>query len=128
MIKEFKEFIAKGNVIDLAVAVVMGTAFAAVVKSFTDGILMGILGAVGGKPTFDDYALDLHGSRIAYGTFLTALVNFLIVALAMFFVIKGVNKLQNFRKTPEEEAADEANEIELLTEIRDALVAGGAPR
>jgi large conductance mechanosensitive channel len=123
MIKEFKEFISKGNVVDLAVAVIIGAAFAVIVKSFTDGILMPLIGAVGGKRSFDEYVLTINGSNILWGSFITAVVNFLIVAVALFVIVKAVNKMQDFRKTAEEEAEDEATELELLTEIRDLLVA-----
>lgn len=122
MIKEFKEFIAKGNVIDLAVAVVIGAAFATIVKAFTDGILMPLLGTVGGKPSFNDYKLTINGSDILWGSFLTAVVNFLIIAFAVFLVVKAINKAQNLRKKgTEEETEAEATEIELLGEIRDLL-------
>ncbi len=122
MLKEFKEFISRGNVIDLAVAVVIGTAFAAIIKAFTDAILMPILGIFGGKPDFP-YSIGINGSEIRWGVFLTAVVNFLIVGFALFIVVKTVNKMQSFRKKEEEAEEAEATEIELLTEIRDLLVA-----
>ena len=124
MIKEFKEFIARGNVVDLAVAVIIGAAFGAVVASFANGILMNLVAAVFGKPNFDSLTFTLGKGVIEYGKFLTALVNFLIVALAMFLVVKAINTMQNFRKRDQEEAEAEATEIELLTQIRDALVVG----
>lgn len=123
MIKEFKEFIARGNVVDLAVAVIIGAAFGAVVASFANGILMNLVAAVFGKPNFDSLTFTLGKGVIEYGKFLTALVNFLIVAVAMFLVVKAINAMQNFRQREQEEAEAEATEIELLTEIRDALVA-----
>lgn len=125
MIKEFREFINRGNVVDLAVAVVVGAAFTGVVTAFTDGILKPLLAAVGGNAEFT-YSFKLRGTEIPYGLFLTAVLNFLIVAFAMFLVVKAVNKAQNFRRTPEEEAADEVTELQLLTEIRDALVQKGS--
>jgi len=118
-----KEFIARGNVVDLAVAVIIGAAFGAVVASFANGILMNLVAAVFGKPNFDSLTFTLGKGVIEYGKFLTALVNFLIVAIAMFLVVKAINTMQNFRKREHEEAEAEATEIELLTEIRDALVA-----
>ena len=123
MIKEFKEFISRGNVVDLAVAVVLGAAFTAVVTSFANGILMNIVAAIFGKPTFDDLTFTLGSGVIEYGRFLTTVVNFLIVAVAMFLVVKAINTLQGFRRRDEEAAEAEATEIELLTQIRDALVA-----
>jgi large conductance mechanosensitive channel len=123
MIKEFKEFILRGNVLDLAVAIVVGTAFVAVVNAFANGVLLAFVAAIFGKPNFDDLTFTVGEGIIRYGTFLTALVNFLIVAVAMFLIIKTVNHLSALRKKEEEEA-DEPTEVELLTEIRDALVAG----
>lgn len=121
MIKEFKEFIARGNVMDLAVAVVIGAAFTQVVNSFANNILMQIIAAIGGQPDFSALTLTVNDAEIGYGIFITAIVNFVIVAFAMFMVIKGINKLQNLRSKPEE-AADEPTELELLTQIRDALM------
>jgi large conductance mechanosensitive channel len=120
MLKEFRDFINRGNVIDLAVAVVIGTAFAAVTASFTNDVLMQILAAIGGEPDFDALSIDISDTPIYYGRFLTALVNFLIVAFAMFLVVKAINAMQNLRKQ-EEEAAAEPTEVELLAEIRDLL-------
>lgn len=128
MIKEFKEFITKGNVVDLAVAVIIGAAFAAIVTSFTNDILGGILGAVGGKPNYNDLVLNVGSGTIKYGSFLTAIVNFLIVALALFVVVKAMNRMQQMRKTAEEAEEQKETELELLAQIRDAVVlqAGGA--
>jgi large conductance mechanosensitive channel len=123
MIKEFKEFVLRGNVLDLAVAVIIGAAFVAVVNAFANGVLLAFVAAIFGKPNFDDLTFTVGKGVIQYGTFLTAVVNLLIVAFAMFLVIKAVNHLTALRKKEEEEA-DEPTEVELLTEIRDALVAG----
>jgi large conductance mechanosensitive channel len=120
MIKEFKEFITRGNVVDLAVAVVIGGAFTLVVNSFVKDILMQIIGAIGGKPDFTALSFKLNGTPILYGNFLTVLINFLIVALAIFIVIKAVNTMSKLRKPSTVDVA-EATEIDLLTEIRDAL-------
>lgn len=124
MIKEFKEFIAKGNVVDLAVAVILGAAFGVIVKSFTDDILGGILGAIGGKPNYSDLTLAVGNGAIRYGSFLTAVLNFLIVALTLFVVVKAINRLQQLRKSQEDDQAQKETELELLTQIRDALVPG----
>ena len=122
MIKEFKEFVAKGNVVDLAVAVILGAAFGLIVKSFTDDILGGILGAIGGKPDFSSLTLTVGNGTIKYGSFLTTLLNFLIVALALFVVVKAINRMQQLRKSREEEEEQKETELELLAQIRDALV------
>lgn len=120
MFKEFKEFIARGNVVDLAVAVVIGAAFTAVVTSFSNDILMQVLAIFGGQPDFSEYTITINDAEIRWGSFVTALVNFLIIGLAMFLVVKAINTLASLRQREQEEA--EATEIELLTEIRDALV------
>jgi len=127
--KEFKEFITRGNVIDLAVAVVIGAAFTAVVNSFANDVLMQIVAAIFGKPDFNEITFALGDSEIQIGKFITALVNFLIVAFAMFLVIKAINTMQRLRRRQVEEAAVEAEltEIELLAEIRDALVRRNEP-
>lgn len=123
---EFKEFIMRGNVVDLAVAVVVGTAFTQVVNSFAKDILMQIVGIFTGKPDFSSLHVTINNSTINYGSFLTALVNFLIVAVAMFLVIKGINAMQGLHRRDEVEEEHEVTEIELLTQIRDALQAPSA--
>lgn len=120
MIKEFKEFIMRGNVVDLAVAVIIGAAFTAVVNSFANDVLMQLIAAVFGKPNFNDISILVGDTEIYYGRFITALINFLIVAFVVFIVVKGINKLQNLRTKEEEEALEET-EVELLAQIRDAL-------
>lgn len=85
MLKGFRDFILRGNVVDLAVAVIIGGAFGAVVTAFTKGIVMQLVAAVIKTPDFDKLAFDLHGTPINYGTFLTATLNFLIVATVIYF-------------------------------------------
>ncbi len=121
ILTEFKEFIMRGNVVDLAVAVVVGTAFASLIKSFSSDVLMRVIGIFGATPNFNDLHLTINDSQIDYGNFLTNLVNFLVVALAMFLVIKSINSMQNLRRRDEVEEEHELTEIELLTQIRDAL-------
>lgn len=121
MIKEFKEFILKGNVLDLAVAVVIGAAFTAVVNALVTKILMPIVGIIFGKPTFDDALIvTINDSQILFGSFVTAVINFLIIGLAMFVVVKVANKMMSLRKKSELEEA-EITEVDLLAEIRDLL-------
>jgi large conductance mechanosensitive channel len=126
MIKEFKAFIMRGNIVDLAVAVILGLAFAAVVDAFTDGVLMALIAAIVGKPNFDSVILDIGDGHILIGTFLTALVNFLIVAFVLFMTLKALEKAMNMGKSKAETEAAEAtpaptDEAVLLTEIRDLL-------
>lgn len=119
MIKGFKEFISKGNVIDLAVAVVIGTAFAPIISALTDHILMPLIAAIFGQPNFDTVGqFTINNAEISPGVLITAVVNFLIVAAALyFFVVTPMNKLNRKEEAVE---APEAS-VELLTEIRDLL-------
>ena len=119
MLKEFRDFLLRGNVVDLAVAVVIGAAFAALVNSLVADVLTPIIGAIVGKPDFSNLNFTINGSEFNYGNFLNALIAFLSVAAAVFFfVIKPMNTLNRLRGASSEEVA---NEIELLTEIRDEL-------
>ncbi|GAA1342591.1 large conductance mechanosensitive channel protein MscL [Arthrobacter roseus] len=122
MLKGFKEFMMKGNVVDLAVAVVIGTAFAAVVKALVDSVLMPLISMLFGTPNFDDF---LVFGQVKFGVFLTAVVTFVLVAAAVYFVVVlPMNKMIERRNrrlgiVEEEEAIDP--QILLLTEIRDSL-------
>ena len=102
MVNEFKQFILRGNVIDLAVAVVIGAAFGAIVTSLVENIITPIIGAVGGQPDFSGLSLTLNGSEIRYGAFLNALISFLIIAAVIFFlVVRPLNALmQRFKTEP----------------------------
>ena len=123
MIKGFKDFLLRGNVVDLAVAVVIGIAFGAVIKAFSSGIIGGILGAIGGSPNFDGAGFTVNKSLINIGGVVTELINFTIVAAAVYFlVVVPVNKLNERRKRGEEPALEAPSEdIVLLQEIRDLL-------
>ena len=119
MIKEFRDFLLRGNVVDLAVAVVIGAAFAALVNSLVADVLTPIVGAIIGKPDFSNLNFTINGSEFNYGNFLNALIAFLSVAAAVFFfVITPMNTLNRLRGASSEE---EASELELLAEIRDEL-------
>ncbi len=87
MLKGFRDFILRGNVMDLAVAVIIGAAFTAIVTALTANIINPLLGAVIGKPNFDYLVLHLHGGEIKYGTFLTAIINFLLIASVVYFLL-----------------------------------------
>jgi large conductance mechanosensitive channel len=98
VLREFREFIAKGNLVDLAVAFILGVAFASVVSAFSN-IILSLIGAIfGAKLTFDRLTADVNRTPIPYGAFITALVNFLIVALALFLIVKAYNR---FRDKPD---------------------------
>ena len=119
MLKEFKEFISKGNLVEIAVGLILALAFAGLVTSFTENLINPIIGAIFGQPNFDSLVIDIGDAQLRYGAFLTTLLNFLIVAFVLFLVIKAYN-----RSFPKEEAPGGPTEIELLTEIRDALRRG----
>lgn len=118
MIKEFKEFAMKGSIVDLAVAVIIGGAFGAIITAFTDKILMPIIGSFLGQ-SFDSLSAVINGVPVQYGAFIQAIVNFLIIAFCLFLLIKAMNSSKK-----KEEAAPPpppAEDIVLLREIRDAL-------
>jgi large conductance mechanosensitive channel len=117
MLKEFKEFAMKGNVVDLAVAVVLGGAFGAIVSAMVDKILMPILGSFIGK-SFESLSATVNGVSIQYGAFIQAIVNFVLVAFFLFMVIKAMNAT---KKKEAEAPAVTPEDITLLREIRDAL-------
>ncbi|MGE3811873.1 MAG: large conductance mechanosensitive channel protein MscL [Candidatus Nanopelagicales bacterium] len=121
MLKGFREFIMRGNVIDLAVAVVIGAAFAAVIKAFVDGFVNPLIAAIFGKPDLSSVGVfTINNSVFSIGLILTALVNFILVAAVIYFlVVVPVNKLKE--RFVSEEAAAEAEELALLREIRDEL-------
>ncbi len=123
MIKGFRDFLLRGNVVDLAVAVVVGTAFGAVVAAFSKGIIGGLIGIIGGSPNFDAAHFTINGSKIVYGTTITALINFVIVAAIVYFaVVVPVNALLARRKRGQEPDVQATPEdIALLQEIRDLL-------
>ena len=124
MFKEFKNFLFRGNLLDLAAAVVLGTAFALVVKTFVEGIITPIIAAAGGQPNFSSLVLDIGDGEIRYGTFLDALISFVIVAFVMFMILKAAAKAQKLRATtdePDDDAPPATDEAVLLAEIRDLL-------
>jgi large conductance mechanosensitive channel len=123
VIKGFKDFLLRGNVIDLAVAVVIGTAFGAVVAAFANDFIGGLIGAVGGSPDFADAGFEINDSPVILGSTITALIYFVIVAAVVYFVVVvPVNKLMERRRSGEEpEVAAPTEDIVLLQEIRDLL-------
>lgn len=118
--EEFSKFIQRGNVMDLAVGVVIGSAFSAIVNSLVNDIIMPLVGIIIGGIDFSNLSVTVGKSTLAYGAFIQAVVNFLIIALVLFTIIKAMNKLQEKFKKKEEEKKKDAN-LELLTEIRDIL-------
>lgn len=125
LVKEFQEFISRGSVIDLAVGVVMGTAFTAIVNSLVNDIIMPFVGVLLGGVDFSSLSLQVGEATIAYGNFIQALINFLIIALVIFLSIRSINQLHRRMSGPEEEEApaEPPAEERLLREIRDLLQA-----
>ena len=123
LIKEFKEFIARGNVMDLAVAMIIGAAFTAIVSSLVNDIVMPFLGWLIGGMDFTAYVLQLGEASINYGTFIQNIINFLCIALVVFLMVKGLNKLKKKKEEEPKPDPEPSDEVKLLTEIRDALKA-----
>lgn len=99
MVKDFKNFVLRGNMIDLAIAVVIGAAFGAVVSSLVKDLITPLIAAIGGQPDFSSLAVTIHGSKLLYGDFLNALISFIILAVVVFFlVVMPVNKLMAHMK------------------------------
>ena len=123
MLKEFRQFIMRGNIVDLAVAVILGAAFGLVVTSFTDGVLMALVAAIVGEPNFDAVTIEIGDGVIRIGSFLTALVNFVIIAGALFLILKAMERAMQSRRKDDADADTPApsDEAVLLTEIRDLL-------
>lgn len=118
MIKEFKEFISKGNVLDLAVAVIIGKAFGDIITALVEKIIMPVVGMIIGGVDFASLSVKVGKATLQYGAFIQAIVNFLIIAFCLFLIVKAFNKV----KKPKAEAKPEVPEdIKLLKEIRDAL-------
>lgn len=124
MAKEFKEFISKGNVIDLAVGVIIGGAFGNIVTSLVNDIIMPLIGTILGGINFTGLTIKVKDATICYGLFIQNVVNFLIIAFCIFMFIKFINRLNRRSKKEEEkkeEAPKKSDEVILLEEIRDAL-------
>ena len=122
MVQEFKEFIAKGNLLTLAVGFIMGVAFAALVGSFVNDVVMPIIAIPFGQPDFAALTWTINDSVIMWGSFVTAAVVFVLTALAVFlFIVKPYNAYEARTAEEEEEEDEGPSEVDLLTEIRDAL-------
>jgi len=137
MISEFRSFIAKGNVVDLAVGIIIGGAFTGIVNSLVNDVVMPVVSVVAGGIDFSNYFFPLNssvtattleaakeqGAVFAYGKFVTVLINFLILAWIIFLMVKGVNRIRanEEKKPPEASPAPPPADVQLLTEIRDLL-------
>ncbi|MCB0955166.1 MAG: large conductance mechanosensitive channel protein MscL [Ilumatobacteraceae bacterium] len=130
-VKEFKDFIATGNMIELAVGVILGTAVGAVIKAFTDGIMMQVVAAIFGQPDFSQLSITLRknvgtdadgnpvDATLKYGAFLNTLISLILTGLVLFMIVKAYNRMK--AKPVEDAAPAGPTEVDLLTEIRDAL-------
>lgn len=121
MIKEFRDFIQRGNVVDLAVAVIIGAAFGAIVTSFVDDIIMPLVGVLLGGIDFSSLSIQVGQAVILYGNFIQAVVNFLLIAFTLFLIVRGYTKLQQKEEEEPEALPEPTEEVRLLTEIRDLL-------
>ena len=123
LIREFKDFVMRGNVIDLAVAVVIATTFKPIIDTLVDGVILPFIAAIGGKPNFNSVAFDIGDGHILIGTFITAVISFVIVAaVVFFFVVKPMNVfLGKVKKDATAAPLAPGEDILLLREIRDAL-------
>lgn len=142
MLKEFREFAMKGNVVDLAVGVIIGAAFGAIVSSLVGDVIMPIIGAITGGLDFSNYFTPLskavtantlveakkQGAVLAWGNFLTLTLNFLIVAFVLFMVVRAMNRLKRKDEAKAAEPPKPTREQELLGEIRDILKSGNRPQ
>ena len=126
MLKGFKEFISRGNVVELAVGVIIGAAFKNIVDALVDGIINPLIAAVIGKPDFSDaFILTLNGTDVKFGVLITAVINFLMALAIYFCIVVPMNALNARRKKAKDDAPKEtSDEVKLLTEIRDALAKG----
>ena len=119
--KEFRDFISKGNVLDMAVGVIIGGAFGKIVSSLVDNILMPLIGLIIGGLDFSKLAIKVKDAEIAYGLFIQNVVDFLIIALCIFFFIKLFSKLKKKKEEEPAKPAEPSEEVLLLREIRDSL-------
>jgi large conductance mechanosensitive channel len=118
MIKEFRDFISRGNVIDLAVAVIIGAAFTAIINSLVNDIIMPLIGVILGGVDFSKLTITVGSAVISYGLFIQAIINFLIIALVVFLIVWAINRMQKPKPVASPEPSDE---VRLLREIRDLL-------
>ena len=124
MLKEFRSFLFRGNLLDLATAVILGTAFGAVVKSLVEDLLTPLIAAIGGEPDFSELVLHVGDGKVAYGNFLNALINFVIIAAVIFLLLKAATRaMAATARSGEvaEEVSPPTDEAVLLAEIRDLL-------
>ncbi|QUE87086.1 large conductance mechanosensitive channel protein MscL [Exiguobacterium alkaliphilum] len=121
MWKEFKEFAMRGNIVDLAVAFILGAAFTAIVNSLVNDIFMPLLGILIGGINFSDLSVSVLDVEVAYGNFIQEIVTFLLIAFALFMMVKVINRLKREKAVEETPEPELSREEQLLSEIRDLL-------
>lgn len=121
MLEEFKSFAMKGNVVDLAIGVVIGGAFGAIVTSLVEDVIMPLIGAVTGGIDFSSLTFDIGNAHIAYGKFIQATFVFVIVAFVLFMVVKAMNRMKKKEEAKPEAEKTVSDEVKILSEIRDLL-------
>lgn len=121
MLKEFKTFVSRGNVVELAVGVIVGSAFSKIISSIVDDIIMPIMGIILGGLDFSRLSITFNDASINYGMFIQNVIDFLIVSFCLFMVIKFINKISHKEKKKEEKKVVPSEEVVLLQEIRDLL-------
>ncbi len=121
MLKEFRDFVNRGNVVDLAVAVIIGGAFGAIITSLVDDIIMPLIGVIIGGVDFASLSITVGEASILYGSFIQAIVNFLIIAFVLFLIVRSFTKLQKEEEEAPPAPPEPSAEETLLTEIRDLL-------
>jgi large conductance mechanosensitive channel len=128
VLKEFRDFIMRGTVVELAVAVIIGAAFGAVITAFTTSFVTPLIALIGGKADFSDLAFTINGTKFPYGLFLNALISFLIIAaVVFFFVVRPMNAIMARLKRSDEEPEAPTAEVAVLSEIRDLLATQRGP-
>ena len=119
LLREFRDFVNRGNVIDLVIAVILATFFAPIITALIDGVIMNLIAAAVGEPSFDSITIDVGDSTLLIGSVITAVVQFLIVALVCFLIVKSYNALKA------EQDEESPSELDVLEQIRDELRSRG---
>jgi large conductance mechanosensitive channel len=122
MLRELRNFLFRGNILDLAVAVILGLAFSEIVQAFANDFLLNLVAAIFGQPDFSGLAFTIGETAVVYGTTIEALVNFLIIGTALFFILRAAQRLRLQPLAPDEQGAAPSEEVVLLRQIRDALM------
>ena len=121
MLRDLRNFLFRGNILDLAVAVILGLAFNNIVQAFANDFLLNLVAALFGQPDFSGLAIQVGGTDVVYGTTIEALINFLIIGTTLFFLLRAASRLRLQPLAPHEQAPPPSEEVVLLRQIRDAL-------